>query len=226
MRFSLIRLSCPLRNKAYAPIGLELLSDKDCKYPPYSTASSRISLRFAVYFSPQFLQIHRSFYHSPLPLLRRKIQVIAEPLCSSKVMLSLPSSLLRTHPPPSRLSVHFVFRLIEPTCSCRFRQGRAGLPQLITPLSIRVAAATPPPPFYFSANFSRRVLPSPHSNRLGQWNSSLTRLPLRSRLLQPGSLLIPPCGALSMGFKRKRFPFPLPSKLRGAGFYHDGTSTH
>ena len=36
----------------------------------------------------------------------------------------------------------------------------------------------------------------------------LPRLPLRSRMLRPGSLLIPPCRTLSMGFKRKRFPFP------------------
>ena len=140
-------------------------------------------------------------------------------------MLSLPSSLLRAHPPPSRLSVHFVFRLIEPTCSCRFRQGRGGLPQLTAPLSTRVAADTPPPPPYFSASVSKRILPSPTLERLGQWISSFTRLPLRSRKLRPGSLLIPPCGTLSMGFRRKRFPFPLPSKLRGSGFYHDGTST-
>src|SRR4030042_5444508 len=58
-------------------------------------------------------------------------------------MLSLPSPLLRTHPPPSRLSVHFVFRLIEPTCSCRFRQGRGGLPQLIAPLSLSVSPLIP-----------------------------------------------------------------------------------
>jgi hypothetical protein len=30
---------------------------------------------------------------------------------------------------------------------------------------------------------------------------------------------------LSMGFRRKRFLFPLPSKLHGSGFYHDGSFT-
>ena len=169
MRFSLIRLSCPLRNKAYN------LSVWSCfrvkiiyRSLSYSASSSRISLRFAVYLSPRFLQIDGSFYHSPLPLLRRKIQVTAEPLRSGKVMLSLPSSLLRAHPPPSRLSVHFVFRLIEPTCSCRFRQGRGGLPQLIALLSIRVVAATPPPPSYPSASVSKKVLPSPTEKGLGR----------------------------------------------------------
>ena len=28
-----------------------------------------------------------------------------------------------------------------------------------------------------------------------------------------------------MGFRRKRFHFPLPSKLHGSGFFRDGTST-
>ena len=123
----LIRLSCSLRNKAYTPIGLELRSRRDTSSsqpridpisrisPPYSTASNQIDLRFAVYLSPQFLQIYGSFYHSPLPLLHRKIRDTAEPFRSGKVMLSLPSSLLRTHPPPSCLSAHFVYRLIVPT---------------------------------------------------------------------------------------------------------------
>jgi hypothetical protein len=166
--------------------GSRCITPISCISLPYSTASIRISLRFAVYLSPQFLQTYGSFYHSPLPLLHRKIQDTAEPLRSGKVMLSLPSSLLRTHPSPSRLSVHFVSRLIEPTCSCRFRQGRGGLPQLIAHLSIRVAAATPPPPFYFPASVSKRILPSPKIERFGQWSLTFTRLPLRSRKLQPG----------------------------------------
>ena len=38
-------------------------------------------------------------------------------------MLSLPSSLLRAPPPPSRLSAHFAFRLIEPTLLLSFPPG-------------------------------------------------------------------------------------------------------
>ncbi len=53
VRFSLIRLSCSLHNKAYTPISLELLSGRDIVFgsrhitpisdrsPPYSTASNR-----------------------------------------------------------------------------------------------------------------------------------------------------------------------------------------
>src|SRR4030042_3371936 len=69
-------------------------------------------------------------------------------------------------------------------CSCRFRQGRGGFPQLTVHLSPRVAAATPPPPFYLSASISRGVLPSPKLKRLDQWYLSLTRLLLRSRKLR------------------------------------------
>src|SRR3990172_4457208 len=58
-----------------------------------------------------------------LPHLCRKIRDTAEPLRSGKVMLSLPSPLLRAHPPPSRLSVHFVFRLIGPTLLLPFPSG-------------------------------------------------------------------------------------------------------
>jgi hypothetical protein len=101
-------------------------------------------------------------------------------------MLSLPSSLLRTHPPPSCLSAHFVTTYSAYLCSLCFHKGQGGLPQLTAHLSIRVAAATPPLPFYFPASVSKRILPSPKYKRLGQWNSSLTRLPLRSHKLRPG----------------------------------------
>jgi hypothetical protein len=61
VRFSIIRLSCSLRNKAYPPIGLELLSDRDtvfgshCIIPiscislPYSTASNQSPSGFSVF---------------------------------------------------------------------------------------------------------------------------------------------------------------------------------
>src|SRR4030043_322466 len=105
------------------PVGLFqnlLLADMTVQPPELPVL---LGLCFAVYLSPQFLQIYGSLYHSPLPLLRRKIQDTAEPLRSGKVMLSLPSLLLRAHPPPSRLSVHFVFRLIEPTLLLPFPSG-------------------------------------------------------------------------------------------------------
>ena len=74
-----------------------------------------VGLRLVVYLSPQFLQTCGSLYHSSPPHLQRKIWDTAEPLRSGKVMMSSPSSLLRAHPPPSRLSAHFVFQLIRLT---------------------------------------------------------------------------------------------------------------
>lgn len=47
---------------------------------------------------------------------------------------------------------------------------------------------------------------------------TFTRLHLRSLSLRPGNLLTLLYGALSMGFKRQRFPHLLPSKLHGFGF--------
>lgn len=46
---------------------------------------------------------------------------------------------------------------------------------------------------------------------------TFTRLRIRSLSLRPGNLLTPLNGALSMGFKRQRFPHLLPSKLHGFG---------
>jgi len=67
-----------------------------------------------------------------------------------------------------------------------FHKGRGGLPKLTVHLSIRVAADTPPPLPHLLASISNRVLPSPIFQRLGQWSLTVTRLPLRSRKLQPG----------------------------------------
>jgi hypothetical protein len=66
-----------------------------------------------------------------------------------------------------------------------FHKGQGGFPQLTVHLSTRVAADTPPPPSYLSASVSKRILPSPNNKRLDQWNSSFTRLLLRSRMLRP-----------------------------------------
>src|SRR4030042_566974 len=71
-------------------------------------------------------------------------------------------------------------------CSLYFHKGQGGFPQLTAHLSIRVTADTPPPPSYFSASVSKRILSSPNNKRLDQWNSSFMRLLLRSRMLQPG----------------------------------------
>jgi len=140
--------------------------------------------------------------------------------------MSSPSSLLRAHPPPSRLSAHFVFQLIRLTLLLSFPPGT------------RRASPVATAPFYpcrrwypvtvlptLLASVGMRILSSPISERLDQWISTFTRLHLRSRKLRPGYLLAGLTPTLSMGFRRQRFHYPLPSTLHGSGFYHDGTFT-
>jgi hypothetical protein len=87
-----------------------------------------------------------------------------------------------------------------------FHKGQGGFPQLLSHLSIRVAAATPPPSSYLLASIGKRVLSSPTLKRLSQWNSSFTRLHLRSSRkhsgLRPEYLLASLILTLSMGFRR------------------------
>ena len=54
---------------------------------------------------------------------------------------------------------------------------------------------------------------------------TFTRLRIRSLSLRPGNLLTPLYGALSMGFKRQRFPHLLPSSYMALAFCHGGTCT-
>jgi len=96
---------------------------------------------------------------------------------------------------------------------------------LTAQLSFRVVADTPPPFSYDTARVSKRMLPSPNLERLGRWILSFTRLHLRSLSLRPGNLLTPLYGALSMGFKRQRFPHLLPSSYMALAFCHGGTCT-
>ena len=141
-----------------------------------------LSLRLPVYLSPQFLQTvwkPLSFFpaspplkdlrYSRAPSLRQGCVVLA-------IFATTDSSATLSPVSAFRLSTYNAY-----PCSCRFLQGRGGFPQLIAHLSIRVAAATPPPSFYLLASLGKRMLPSPKLKRLGQWNSSFTRLHLRSR---------------------------------------------
>ncbi len=66
----------------------------------------------------------------------------------------------------------------------------------------------------FSLSFSlfasswKRILPSPHIDRLGQWFSFVTRLLLRSHSLQPGELLTRLRAAFVDGLQKVTFPSP------------------
>ena len=101
------------------------------------------------------------------------------------------SSLIRTLPPPSRLSVHFpLFTVIESTLLQRFLSGtRRASPVarhvLVTVLSL--------PPRWsglaVSISFRLTMLPSPYGCGLGLQSFSLSGPPVRSLPLRPGDSL-------------------------------------
>ncbi|MDL1940289.1 hypothetical protein, partial [Candidatus Jettenia sp. AMX1] len=62
--------------------------------------------------------------------------------------------------------------------------------------------------FSLFASSWKRILPSPHIDRLGQWFSFVTRLLLRSHSLQPGELLTRLRAAFVDGLQKVTFPSP------------------
>jgi hypothetical protein len=113
------------------------------------------------------------------------------------------SSLIRTHPPPSRLSVHFpLFTVIEPTLLQKFLSGtRRASPvarhALVTVLSLPPRRSE----LAVSISFRPNMLPSPHGCGLDLRGLSLSGPPMRSLSLWPGDSLTPLQDALSMGFR-------------------------
>src|SRR4029077_6740027 len=90
----------------------------------------RVSLRLDVYSSPQVLQIHGRLCHLVLAFL-----ITGETTNSRAPLLHRhcsASSLIRTHPPPSRLrSISRLSRLYDLPCSGDFSPGRRGFLQLL-----------------------------------------------------------------------------------------------
>ena len=90
----------------------------------------RVSLRFDVYSPPQVLQIDGRLCHLVLAfLIEGETTNRRAPLLHGHYSAS---SLLRTHPPPSRLrSFSRLRRLYDLPCSGDFAPGRGGLRQLL-----------------------------------------------------------------------------------------------
>src|SRR5271154_3961968 len=90
----------------------------------------RLSLRLDVYSPPQVLQIHGRLCHLVLAFL--VVGDFANTRAPSLHGRSPASSLLRTHPSPSRLrSTSRLSRLYDLPCSDDFSSGRGGLLQLL-----------------------------------------------------------------------------------------------
>ena len=118
------------------------------------------------------------------------------------------SSLIRTLPPPSRLSVHFpLSTVIEPTLLQRFLPGtRRASPvaryALVTVLSLpprRSELAVP-------ISFQLIMLPSPYGWGLGLRGFSLSGPPVRSLSLRPGDSLTSPEDCFVDGLQMLGFP--------------------
>ena len=118
------------------------------------------------------------------------------------------SSLIRTHPPPSCLSVHFpLFTVIESTLLQEFLPGtRRASPvaryALVTVLSL------PPRRSELAVSISFRLimLPSPYGCRLGLRGLSLSGPPVRSLSLRPGDSLTSPKDCFVDGLQMFGFP--------------------
>ena len=98
------------------------------------------------------------------------------------------SSLLRTHPPPSRLrSISRLSRLYDLPCSGDFSPGRGGLLQLLG-MSLSPCCRFHPAEVKVPhrSDFGCPMLPSPYGCGLGPRGHSLSRPHSRSLSLRPG----------------------------------------
>jgi hypothetical protein len=160
-----------------------------------------IRLRLQVYLPSQVLQTDGRLCHPAL----------ASQCCQKIVNSMVPllpgrysgSSLIRTLPPPSRLSVHFpLLTVIEPTLLQEFLLGT----RRASPVARHVLATVlslPPrrSKLAVSISFRPTMLPSPYGWGLGLRGFSLSGPPVRSLSLRPGGSLTVPKTALSMGFR-------------------------
>ena len=137
------------------------------------------------------------------------------------------SSLIRTPPPPSRLSTHFpLFTVIEPTLLQRFLPGT----RRVSPVA-RYALATvlslPPRRSVLAVSISFRLpmLPSPYSCGLGLRGFSLSGPPVRSLSLRPGDSFTSPKDCFVDGLQIIGFPHTCHPSYRASDSYPDRTDS-
>ena len=138
------------------------------------------------------------------------------------------SQLLRTHPPPSCLKLHF-----PAVTGYRAYLLREFLPgaSRASPVACYVLANMPSlSPRWnktnASSSFRLPMLPSPRSCGLGFQNLTLSRPPMRLLSLRPADLLITPKVTLSIGFKKFGYPPLCYPSYRVPGFYPGGSISH
>ncbi len=146
------------------------------------------------------MQIHGRLCHlTPASLLAGRITNSRAPLLRGRYPAS---SLLRTHPPPSRLRptsrVTGYTTDLSPPIS---RWGEDGFSSCSARPCHRAAASTPPERPVATASVRRNVLPSTSTYGLGLRSYCFSRLLMRSHSLRPGDSLTTPRMALSVGFR-------------------------
>ena len=184
-----------------------------------------ISLRLQVYLPSQVLQTDGRLCH-PVPASQccQKIVNSMVPLLPRRYS---GSSLIRTLPPPSRLSVHFpLFTVIEPTLLQAFLPGaRRASPVarhvLVTVLSL--------PPRWsglaVSLSFRLTMLPSPYGCGLGLRGFSLSGPPVRSLSLRPGDSLTSLKDCFVDGLQIVGFPCTCHPSYRASDSYPGRTAS-
>src|SRR5260370_8839882 len=135
----------------------------------------RLSLRLDVYSPPQVLQIHGRLCHVVLAFL-----ITGETTNSRAPLLHghcSASSLIRTHPPPSRLrSISRLSRLYDLPCSGDFSRDEEGFSSCLVCPCHRAVPSTPP---------TQRC-------RIAQISSPHAAFPLRLRARPSVSLIFEP----------------------------------
>lgn len=105
------------------------------------------------------------------------------------------------------------------------KEGKGGFPQLIAPLSICVATATPQPPFASFRRYQSSVLPSPKLKRFGQWISIFTTLLLRRSHYDPDGCTCRLAALCQWTSEANVSITPYHPSYTASGFYHDRTRT-
>jgi hypothetical protein len=176
-------------------------------------------LRLQVYLPSQVLQTYGRLYHP----------VLASQCCQKIVNSMVPllpgrysgSSLIRTLPPPSRLSVHFpLLTVIEPTLLQEFLPGT----RRASPVARHVLATVlslPPRRSELAVSFRFRLimLPSPYGWGLGLRGFSLSGPPVRSLSLRPGDSLTSPKDCFVDGLQIIGLPHTCHPSYRASDYY-------
>ncbi len=150
-------------------------------------------------------------------LIGRLYHLVPASQCCRKIVTSrvpsLPgrysgSSLIRTHPPPSRLSIHFpLSTVIEPTLLQRFLHGTRRASPVARYVLVTVLSLPPRQnESVVSISFRLIMLPSPYGCRLGLRGFSLSGPPVRSLSLRPGDSLTSPKDCFVDGLQMFGFP--------------------